>query len=412
MLNNTQQIMALSLFSGCGGMDLGLEGGFTAFKKQVNETLHKDWISKHLSDNKVMLSETGIQTIYANDIDKNCKKAWECFFGAKINDVDKIPEYSTQSIVTLVKQAQKEEIQLPKAELITGGFPCQPFSVAGKRQGFQDLKNDTNTSISKPSVESRGMLYYWMRELINLVQPKMFIAENVHGLTTMDGVQQTIEHDFSTSGKDGYLVVPAQVLHAADYGVSQSRKRVIFFGFNKTFLTEQAKRALLLDDIPTDFNPYPTTTHSKTGNDSKNKWITCQDILQDLPEPEQSQDISQQRYSKAKFLGLDKQGNREINYNSIGPTIRANHHGNIEYRRLSEQHGGQLEEELKSGLLERRLTVRECARIQSFPDEYDFSANNTISMSAAYKMIGNAVPPLLAYAIGCNIQQKWNNWFV
>ena len=100
----------------------------------------------------------------------------------------------------------------------------------------------------------------------------------------------------------------------------------------------------------------------------------------------------------------------------MGPTIRSEHHGNIEYRRLSIEHGGKNEEELQKGLKERRLTVRECARIQTFPDEYQFilkktSENKSVSASEAYKIIGNAVPCVLAYNIAKNIESKWEIYF-
>lgn len=101
---------------------------------------------------------------------------------------------------------------------------------------------------------------------------------------------------------------------------------------------------------------------------------------------------------------------------NIAPTIRSEHHGNIEYRRLSAEHGGKHAEELKNGLKERRLTVRECARIQTFPDEYQFILSKTknnisVSSSDAYKIIGNAVPCLLAYNIAKNIESKWHLYF-
>ena len=91
------------------------------------------------------------------------------------------------------------------------------------------------------------------------------------------------------------------------------------------------------------------------------------------------------------------------------PTMRAEHHGNIEFRRLSAEHGGTHLAELQSGLPERRLTVRECARIQTFPDSYAFLPH--ISASAAYKVIGNAVPPLLGFFIANQLEKIWGELF-
>ena len=81
-------------------------------------------------------------------------------------------------------------------------------------------------------------------------------------------------------------------------------------------------------------------------------------------------DLAQQFYSKAKFLSNGSQGQTEIHYDGLGPTIRSEHHGNIEFRRLSKEHGGKIDEELNRGLQERRLTPRECALIQTFPPDY------------------------------------------
>ena len=101
---------------------------------------------------------------------------------------------------------------------------------------------------------------------------------------------------------------------------------------------------------------------------------------------------------------------------SVGPTIRSEHHGNIEFRRLSAEHGGSHLEELAKGLPERRLTIRECARIQTFPDDYQFILkktvqNKSVSSSDAYKIIGNAVPCVLAYHIAKTIENKWLLYF-
>ena len=144
--------------------------------------------------------------------------------------------------------------------------------------------------------------------------------------------------------------------------------------------------------------------------------MTCSDAFVDLDEPEFSSDLSQQKYSKGKFQGKHCQGQTEIKLNSVGPTIRSEHHGNIEYRRLSKENGGTHDKELANGLQERRLTVRECARLQTFPDDYQFilkptQGNVGVSASDAYKIIGNAVPCVLAYNIAKNIEKKWLLYF-
>ncbi len=95
-------------------------------------------------------------------------------------------------------------------------------------------------------------------------------------------------------------------------------------------------------------------------------------------------------------MGKHCQGQNEINLDGLGPTIRSEHHGNIEFRRLSIEHSGKYHNELELGLKERRLSVRECARIQTFPDDFIFIYTD---ISDGYKMIGNAVPGNLAYAV-------------
>jgi len=128
-------------------------------------------------------------------------------------------------------------------------------------------------------------------------------------------------------------------------------------------------------------------------------------------EPELSTDLSQQAYSKAKYIGKKLQGQAEVNFYGPGPTIRAEHHGNIEFRRLGEENGGKNIDELSKGLPQRRLTVRECARIQTFPNDYEFVIPNKLSASDGYRLIGNAVPPLLAYRLAQRIDEIWDELF-
>lgn len=398
-------------------MDIGFEGKFICLKKSINTTIHNDWIEEDNGE-WVVVKPTLFETVFANDIRPDAKSAWVSYFSKRNNNANSI--YHIESIVDLVKRAKQGERVFPEdIDIVTGGFPCQDFSIAGKRMGFNSQKSHLGGKIEadEPSVESRGQLYMWMREVITLTQPKLFIAENVKGLTNLADVKAVIESDFESACNGGYIVVPAIVLNSADYGVPQSRERVIFFGFRKNALTEEAIENLRKEVIPEDYNPYPPQTHAFTRKgENLLPIVTCKDAFIGLLEPEEAIDPSQKKYSKAKYMGSHCQGQTEIKLNSIAPTIRSEHHGNIEYRRLSEEHGGKLIEELKSGLKERRLTIRECARIQTFPDDYQFilpktADNVSVSASDAYKIIGNAVPCLLAYNIAKNIESKWNRYF-
>lgn len=402
----------LSLFSGCGGMDIGFEGQFSCLKKSINTEIHPDWVVNENGE-WVTVERTQFETVFANDIRPDAKAAWVSFFSKRYSDANE--RYHLESIVDLVKRARIGENVFPEnIDIVTGGFPCQDFSVSGKRLGFNSKKSHDGKklSIDEPSIESRGQLYMWMREVITLTAPKLFIAENVKGLTNLEDVKEVIEHDFSEAGNGGYLVVPAKVLHAAEYGVPQSRERVIFFGFRKNALTQRALNELKQISISEQYNPYPQKTHGG----QLYPYVTCADAFVGLVEPSKSKDSSQKKYSKAKYMGNHCQGQTEIKLDSIGPTIRAEHHGNIEFRRLKKENGGKYIEELKKGLRERRLTVRECARIQTFPDEYQFilsktEENKSVSASDAYKIIGNAVPCVLAYNIAKNIESKWKLYF-
>ena len=404
----------LSLFSGCGGMDIGFEGGFSCLSRSVNTNMHPDWIAENRGE-WAMLKKTGFKTVFANDIRPDAKMAWTSYFSKRIDNAEAI--YHIDSIVDLVKQAESGRKIFPdNVQVVTGGFPCQDFSVAGKRNGFNSQKshNGGALNINEPSVESRGQLYIWMRNVVSLTKPMIFIAENVKGLINLNDAKKIIEKDFADAAEGGYIVIPAKVLQAADYGVPQSRERVIFYGFRKSALNVNAAKALTKKCIPKEYDPYPLPTHaySMDKTDLLYSPVTCAEALKGLEEPDVSDDLSQKNFSKAKYMGKHCQGQTEIKLNSISPTIRSEHHGNIEYRRLSAEHGGQHFDELKCGLFERRLSVRECARIQTFPDDYQFiipksGSNVSVSSSDAYKIIGNAVPCVLAYNIAMRIAENW-----
>lgn len=406
----------LSLFSGCGGMDIGFEGGFMCMKRSINAELHPDWIVED-HGHWVKVAETGFETIFANDIRPDAKAAWVSYFAKRKKAANEI--YHIESIVDLVKRAKNGDKVFPDhVDIVTGGFPCQDFSVAGKRKGFNSEKSHDGgkLDIGEPTVESRGQLYMWMREVVSIVKPFIFVAENVKGLTTLEDAKEVIEHDFADAADGGYLVIPARVLHAANYGVPQSRERVIFYGFKRSALKKEAIEALGNLAENTDYDPYPSPTHnySVTG-ECLSDYVVCKEAFEGLLEPNETHDLSQAKYSKAKYLPRG-QGNTEIRLDGIAPTIRSEHHGNIEFRRLCEENGGKHTEEHKKGLEQRRLTVRECARIQTFPDDYQFilpktSENTSVSASDAYKIIGNAVPCILGYNIAMRLANNWDLYF-
>ncbi len=410
----------LSLFSGCGGMDLGFEGEFKVLKRCVNMQIHPEWVKK-VQGKWIILQPTNFKIIFANDISLSAMRAWRSYFKNRGHSDN---TFHLGSIVDLVKIAREGKNVFPKnVDIITGGFPCQDFSNAGKRRGFQSHRshNGKLMATGEPTIESRGALYMWMREVIDIVRPKMFIAENVKALTTLADTKRIIENDFASIGQDGYIVL-SRIFHAAEYGVPQTRERILFYGFSRAALLKKALIALISGCIPEDLDPFPTVTHWLPGKlypykhrDKLEKFVTTREALIGLPEPDNNlADASQKSYSGAAYYGRHCQGNVEVNLDSPCFTIRAEHHGNIEFRRLSKEHGGKNYDELRAGLSERRLTVRECARLQTFPDDYEFvrkgefkDDNNKISCTEGYVLVGNAVPPLLAYHIARRLEQLW-----
>ncbi len=131
--NEDDSLNVLSLFSGCGGMDIGFEGGFICNKKSVPQ--NSGWIEKNIDENWVLLKKNRFNTIFANDILDEALLTWQNY----MKRYGKDPSiYHTESIVDLVKMHHKGADIFPQnVDILTGGFPCQDFSVAGKRKGFR-----------------------------------------------------------------------------------------------------------------------------------------------------------------------------------------------------------------------------------------------------------------------------------
>ena len=191
-----------------------------------------------------------------------------------------------------------------------------------------------------------------MCDAIKVLKPKAFIAENVRGLMSMDG-GGALDMIVADLGAIGYQV-SFQLYKAMEWGVPQTRERVIIVGVR---------------------NDIPAFEHSLP--DPKRPIVSLKEAIKDL-EKKGEGEVSAHKWSKAKKnIG---QGNSVCKADKPGPTMRAEHHGNIEFHYS----------------LGRRLSAREAARIQSFPDDMEYIP----SISAAYKQIGNAVPPVLAWHVG------------
>lgn len=229
---------------------------------------------------------------------------------------------------------------LPKrADVVVGGFPCQDVSINGKRSGLDGL---------------RTSLYRAMVEVVKRTQPKVFVAENVKGLLMRDDREplKQIIRDFEAIGYN----VTWELYLAADYGVPQMRERVFIVGTSK----KQKVKPFV--------HPKPTL--------NEEKWITTKQAIGDLETLPTTEAFSH-IWSVAKKSA--EQGNRILKADKPSATMRAECHGNIQF------HYG----------LKRRISMREAARIQSFPDNFVFQSK----LRATERQIGNAVPPVLAWHI-------------
>lgn len=318
-----QEFKVVSLFSGCGGLDLGIEGGFTYLDH--------------------FYPKNPFKIVWANDINEKATQTQKLNFkniNVVCQDIANVLEANENNQPSIF---DKEYVLPSDADVVIGGFPCQDFSLAGKRKGL-------NTQ--------RGNLYQSMAKVIEIIRPKVFLAENVKGLLTWENglAIETITNDFS---KLGYRV-SYKLFNTADYGVPQIRERVIVVGIR--------------NDIQAELK-WPEPTHSSSDLTLK-PWVTIQDAIGDLEDENRHNSLPNNGYSKAKLF-KGKQGNTITKADRPAPTMRAEHHGNIEFHYS----------------LPRRLSAREAARIQTFPDDFVFVK----STSDAYRQIGNAVAPVFAW---------------
>lgn len=293
------------MFSGAGGLDLGFI-----------------W--------------AGHQIVWANDIFPDAVATYRMNIGDHI---------TLQSIMDVPSD------EIPDADIIIGGFPCQGFSVANTGRHEDDERNK---------------LYLEMIRVIRDKRPKFFMAENVKGILSIGQGQvfQTILNDFISLG----YKVQYQLMNAADYGVPQLRQRVIIVGVR--------------DDLKLQYI-YPAPTHAQTESPLCKCWVSVSEAFKNIPDPDMPNDLSNHVYSKYKLNFNGYLGHRPVDPNRPAPTVTAR----------GDNRGGAVILPHPNG--KRRMTCRELATIQSFPLDYKFYGG----ISSVCRQIGNAVPPLLAKAI-------------
>lgn len=297
----------VSLFSGAGGLDLGLI----------------------LAGNKV---------IWANDIDKDAVATYRENIGDHIicDDIKNI-----------------DVTTIPDSDVVVGGFPCQGFSQANRMRAMGD---------------DRNQLYKFFYDTIKVKQPKFFIAENVKGILSL-GKGEAIRQIVSDFQEAGY-VTSINLVNMADFGVPQTRQRVIIIG----------QRVDLGDKILFQF---PNPTNSKTGTGLP-CWVSIKQAIDHFPNPDTENNVLNHTYSTYKLAYRNFTGHRKTDPDKPSPTILARGNGKGGVCAIPHYNGN------------RRLSVRESASIQTFPEDFKFYG----AMNSCYRQIGNAVPVKFAEMLG------------
>ena len=323
----------ISLFSGCGGLDLGFE-------------------------------KAGFEIPIANEFDKTI---WETF---------KVNHPNTKLIEGDIRNIKESDFP-DEIDGIIGGPPCQSWSEAGALRGIND---------------ARGQLFFEYIRILKNKKPKFFLAENVSGMLA-NRHAEAVQNILKMFKECGYNV-SLTLVNAKDYGVAQERKRVFYIGFR--------------EDLNVNF------VFPKGSTEKDEDKITLKDIIWDLKDtavptlPKNKHNpkaINNNEYFTGAYSPIFMSRNRVKKWNEQAFTVQAS-------GRQCQLHP-QAPKMEKVGLnkcqfvpgkenLYRRMTVREVARVQGFPDDFKFIYTDTDN---AYKMIGNAVPVNLAYEVACGIKQ-------
>ena len=310
----------ISLFSGCGGLDLGFE-------------------------------KAGFGRVWANDFDTDAQAVYALNLG----------EIDGRDILCV------DENEIPDGDILTAGFPCQPFSNAGNRKGVHD---------------SRGMLYKECLRIIKNKMPKVIVFENVKGLLStkyIDGrnLVEVIIEDLSTIGEIGYNVV-YKLLNASDYGVPQNRHRVFFVGVRKdlgikfVFPKKQSNKNLTLRNILDIPENLPNQVD----------WVLSPqalEMIEYIPEGGSWKNVPYE-YLAPRFKRIRDDMKKYRSPNFYRRFSRNEINGTITASAQPENCG------IIHPTKNRRYTIREIARIQSFPDDFMFIDNSPKNITSLQKL--------------------------
>lgn len=309
------RLKVASLFCGCGGTDMGLLGDFT-------------FLGKYYPSNNM-------EIVYANDIDDNACRLFEENFGIKPDNRD-------------IREVKSEE--LPDFDILTGGFPCQSFSIVAQNPKRLGIKDD------------RGKLFFEMCRILREKQPMCFIAENVKGIMSANK-KEAFPLIIAEFEKSGYTVTHS-LLNAANYGVPQKRERVIIVGFRNDL------------GIKFEFPNMPIT--------KENEYVPLEKVIDTAVAEKyffseravQGMMKNRETMNKGRAQDLTKPCNTvgshlaKVSLNSTDPVLMVD---------------GRY----------RRFTPREVARIQSFPEQFSLVGTE----SAQYRALGNAIPPVMFWYV-------------
>ena len=317
-----EKLKVASLFCGCGGTDVGLLGDF-------------DFLGKHYESN-------GMEIVYANDIDDNACNIFKENFGITPDNRD-------------IREVKSEEI--PEFDILTGGFPCQSFSIIAQNPKLLGVKDE------------RGKLFFEMCRILRERQPKCFIAENVKGILTANkkSAFPLILKEFEESGYD----VQYRILNSANYGVPQKRERVIIVGFRKDLNIDFSFPDVEIED-ENNFAPLKKVIEKKVDE----KYFFSERAVAGMMKKRESM-------NKGRAQDINKPCNTvgahlaKVSLNSTDPV-------------------------LMEGKRYRRFTPREVARIQSFPDDFELVG----SEAAQYRALGNAIPPVMFWYVAKSVKEE------